>query len=245
MYKAARGAEIAMCCSVPSCWKNSVHIGIGCDENPAYGCFRVTATGAVISPSRHQARLARLPASRPTSRHPEKGPSPHAASLLRHSSARSRRRSAHHSDPVGPQRSERDHHLSASFAAPSSRDRQPAGLAAAERQLRTGGIDEPAAPGGGRSHPRRGSCLPPTKPPVDRLEACQSAAGHRTVSHRRTGRASGSMHSLRASCHHLLQLLPKPALPEVSDRRSGTVDCGTLTTASANTLRPCGLHAAG
>ena len=38
-----------MCCSVPSYWNNSVHIGIGCGENPAFGCFRVTATIAVLS----------------------------------------------------------------------------------------------------------------------------------------------------------------------------------------------------
>jgi hypothetical protein len=32
------------------------------------------------------------------------------------------------------------------------------------------------------------------------------------------------VHSLRASCHDFLQLLPKPALPEVSDRGPGTLD---------------------
>src|ERR1022692_2739277 len=46
------------------------------------------------------------------------------------------------------------------------------------------------------------------------------------------------------SCHDLLQLLPKPALPEVSDRRSGTVDCRTSAGASPDPLRQCGLHAA-
>ena len=48
-------------------------------------------------------------------------------------------------------------------------------------------------------------------------------------------------------CGHranLLQLLPKPALPEVSDRRSGTLDRSTSPGASPDALRPCGLHAA-
>ena len=72
----------------------------------------------------------------------------------------------------------------------------------------------------------------------------QSAAGHRAVSHRRTRRASRSMHPLRASRHHLLQLLPKPALPEVSDCGPGTLDRGTPARTSPHALRPCGLHAA-
>src|SRR6267142_6151442 len=50
------------------------------------------------------------------------------------------------------------------------------------------------------------------------------------------------MHPLRASRHHLLQQLPKPALPEVSDRRSGTVDRRTAKRTSPDALRPCGLH---
>ena len=68
---------------------------------------------------------------------------------------------------------------------------------------RTGGIDEPAAPGGGRSHPQRGSCFPRTKSPLALLEACQSAAGHSALSHRRTGRSSRPVHPLRASRHLL------------------------------------------
>jgi hypothetical protein len=44
--------------------------------------------------------------------------------------------------------------------------------------------------------------------------------------------------------HHLLQLLPQPALPEVSDRRSGTVDRRASKRTSPDALRPCGLHAA-
>src|SRR6266853_6059641 len=50
------------------------------------------------------------------------------------------------------------------------------------------------------------------------------------------------MHPLRASCRHLLQQLPKPALPEVSDRCSGTVDRHASPGTSPDALRPCGLH---
>src|SRR5260370_4297178 len=50
------------------------------------------------------------------------------------------------------------------------------------------------------------------------------------------------MHPLRASCHSPLNQLPKPTLPEVSDRSQGTVDRGTSTRTSSDALRPCGLH---
>src|SRR5216684_7378965 len=169
---------------------------------------------------------------------PERCAPTYAEALFRHASARSRSRSAHDSDPVRPSRSQRDHHLSASFAAPSSRDRESFGFTEVER------VDEPATAGGGRSHPQRGSCFPRTKPPLAQLEACQSAAGHSAVSHRRTWRASRSVHPLRTSRHHLLQLLPQPALPEVPDFGAGTVDRCTSTRTSPFALRPCGLHTA-
>src|SRR6266852_2836787 len=80
-----------------------------------------------------------------------------------------------------------------------------------------GPVDEPARPGSCRSRPRCGRRLHRTKPPVDPLEACQSAPGHGAVSHRCTRRSSRSVHPLRASCHHLLQQLPRSALSKVSD----------------------------
>src|SRR5216684_6314383 len=178
----------------------------------------------------------------PAGGHPETSPSPHVASLLRHASPRSGRGSAHHSDPVRPSRPQRDHPLPPSFTTSSPRDGESSGLTEAERPADTGGIDEPAAPGGGRSHPQRRSCLPRTKSPVAQLEACQSAAGHCAVSYRCTRRSSRSVHPLRASRHHLLQLLPKSALPEVSDRCSGTLDRSTSKRTSPDALRPCGLH---
>src|SRR6266446_5692590 len=50
------------------------------------------------------------------------------------------------------------------------------------------------------------------------------------------------MHPLRASCHHLLQQLPRSPLPEVSDRGPGTLDRRTAKRTSPHALRPCGLH---
>src|SRR5258708_3593177 len=177
----------------------------------------------------------------PAGGHPETSPSPHVASLLRHASSRRGRGSAHHSDPVRPSRSQRDHHLPPSLRASSPRDRESSGLAAAERPTAER-IDDPAAPRGGRSHPQRGSCFHRTKSPVAQLEAHQSAAGHCALSHRRTRRSSRSVHPLRASCHHLLQQLPQSPLPEVSDRGPGTLDRRTAKRTSPDTLRPCGLH---
>src|ERR1700738_1450539 len=50
------------------------------------------------------------------------------------------------------------------------------------------------------------------------------------------------MHPLRASCHYLLQQLPRSPLPEVSDRGPGTLDRRTAKRTSPHALRPCGLH---
>src|SRR5260221_1109193 len=149
---------------------------------------------------------------------------PYTTLFRSHSPARSGRRSAHHSDPVRPSRSQRDHHLPPSFRASSSRNRQSSGLAAAERLVNAGGGDEPAAPRGGRSHPQRGSCLHRTKSPVAPLEGHHKTVGPLGPPPRRTRRSFRSVHPLRASCHHLLQILPKPALPEGSDPCPGTGD---------------------
>src|SRR5215472_12370503 len=50
------------------------------------------------------------------------------------------------------------------------------------------------------------------------------------------------MHPLSVSCHHFVQQLPKSPLPEVSDRRSGTVDCCASKGASTHALHARGLH---
>ena len=65
-------------------------------------------------------------------------------------------------------------------------------------------VDEPAASGGGRYHPRCGRYFHRTTPPLARLEACQSAASDCAVSYRRTRRSSRRVHPLRTSCPHLL-----------------------------------------
>src|SRR5215469_14123293 len=194
-------------------------------------------------PHRHQNASLCLSASRQACGSEKSGPSPHAAPLLRHSSTRSRYRPPHHSDPVRPSRSEGNHRLPASLrTSPESNGESP-GLAATEKRVTAGRVDESAAPRGGRSHPRCGSCFHRTKSPVDSLEACQSAAGHRALSYRRTRWSSRRVHPLRVSCHHLLQLLPQPALPEVSDLGSRTVDRCASPRTSSNTLRPCSLYA--
>src|SRR5436309_14675510 len=46
------------------------------------------------------------------------------------------------------------------------------------------------------------------------------------------------MHPLRISCPHLVQQLPGPPLPEVSDCRSGTVDRGASARTPPDALRP-------
>ena len=76
---------------------------------------------------------------------------------------------------------ERNHHLPASFAAPSPGHTESFGLTTAQRQVTAGGVDGPAAARGGRSHPRCGRSLHRTKPPLDALEASQSATGHCAV----------------------------------------------------------------
>src|ERR1700746_501740 len=50
------------------------------------------------------------------------------------------------------------------------------------------------------------------------------------------------MHPLGVSCHHFVQQLPKSPLPEVSDRRSGTMDCCAPTRTSPHALHARGLH---
>src|SRR5262249_43565005 len=100
------------------------------------------------------------------------------------------RRSAHHSDLARPSKLERNYRLPASLQTSPERHTESSGLTATEGRSTAGGVDESAAPGGGRSHPQRGSRFSRTKSPVDPLEARQSAAGHRALSYRRTRRSS-------------------------------------------------------
>src|SRR5260370_4321359 len=230
-----------MGCSAKYWWRRGEIPGAVERQTPANGCFQATVGTTVISPSirKHLGTPVRRLPSAQASRNKS---IPHAASLLRHASSRGGRGSAHHSDPVRPSRSQRDHHLPPSFTTSSPRDCEPSGLTEAERPADTGGIDEPATPRGGRSHPRCGRRLHRTKPPMDPLEAHQSAAGHCAVSYRRTRRPSRSVHPLRASRPHLLQQLPEPPLPEVSDRGPATLDRRTSKRTPPDALRPCGLH---
>ena len=109
------------------------------------------------SAHRMQGSLARLPRCGAACRSQEKCASPHAAPLLCHSSARSRRRPAHHPDSVRPPRSERDHAVLAPFPPPSQATASPLDALVLRRKTgRPGDVNESATAGGGRSHPRRG-----------------------------------------------------------------------------------------
>jgi len=157
---------------------------------PVCGSFPATATTAGIGQSIRKTVWACVSQRRQESEHRQRRPSSHASSLLCHASTRGWCRSPNHSDSVRPWRSERDHPLPAPLPTSLEGNRQPVGLTEAQRQVTAGGVDEPAASGGGRSHPRCGRSIHRTKPTLDALEARQSAAGHRAVSYRRSRRTS-------------------------------------------------------
>src|SRR5215831_4165621 len=89
--------------------------------------------------------------------------------------------------------------------------------------------------GGGRYHPQGRRQVPRTLWRFAHLDPAQSAPRNRALPHGRTGWASRSMGSLRAS-GHLLQLLPKPALSEVPDQCQGEVVVRTETGTIAGLL---------
>src|SRR5438876_9098905 len=130
------------------------------------------------SAHRYENRLVRVSESRPTCGHSETCASSHSEALLRHSSTRSRHRSPRHSAPTRSSRPERNDRLLASLATPSERNSKSFGLATTERQATRREVDEPAASGGGRYHPRCGRGFHRTKSPPALLEACQGAARH-------------------------------------------------------------------
>src|SRR2546429_3401545 len=80
--------------------------------------------------------------------------------------------------PTRSSRPERNDRLLASLATPSERNSKSFGLATTERQATRREVDEPAASGGGRYHPRCGRGFHRTKSPLALLEACQGAASH-------------------------------------------------------------------
>src|SRR5207244_2705422 len=130
------------------------------------------------SAHRYENRLVRVSESRPTCWHSETCASSHSEALLRHSSTRSRHRSPRNSAPTRSSRPERNDRLLASLATPSERNSKSFGLATTERQATRREVDEPAASGGGRYHPRCGRGFHRTKSPLALLEACQGAASH-------------------------------------------------------------------
>ena len=100
----------------------------------------------IRSPDQHKSAIPRLPRSREARGPQPRYPSPHASSLLCHSSARSRRRSAHHSDLVRPSQFGTDCHLPSSLQTSLERHTESAGLATTARRVSAGRVDESATP---------------------------------------------------------------------------------------------------
>ena len=97
--------------------------------------------------------------------------------------------------------------------------------------------------GGGRHHPQGRKPIHRTLSWLGDLGTAQSAPGHRTLPHRRAGRASRSMRSLRPS-GHLVQLLPESPLSEVPDQCTREVAARPATRTAAGGLLPSRLQRA-
>src|SRR5450759_2838492 len=102
---------------------------------------------------------------------------------------------------------------------------------------------ESASFGGGRHRSLCGSVVCRAQLPLDQLAASKGLAGHRSLPHRRVGRASRSVLELR-TFHHLLQLVPQPALSKMPGQRAPALAPGTRTGAAAYSLRACRFYPA-
>src|ERR1019366_2687881 len=100
---------------------------------------------------------------------------------------------------------------------------------------------ESSAAGGGRSHPGGSTEIHRSESSLDHRPTSQSFGGHRALSYRRPGRASGSLCPLRVSCP-LVQFVPESTLSQVSGPRSRPVATGAPPRTLAYPLRPCHLH---
>ena len=81
------------------------------------------------------------------------------------------------------------------------------------------------------------------QPEVVHLAASESAERHPALPHRRARRTCGCVFRVRTS-GHLLQLVPQPALPEVSGQRARPLARSARQRTAAHALRPRGLHVA-
>src|SRR5208282_2904089 len=79
---------------------------------------------------------------------------------------------------------------------------------------------------------------------MDQLATPEGAAGHRALPHRRARWASRPLHRLRTYDCHLVQLVPKQALPTMPGQRAPTLAQGARTGTAAHQLCACRLYAA-
>src|SRR5208283_1234785 len=159
---------------------------------------------------------------------------PHAAPLVRHASARSRRQPAHHSDSAGTLVVQHHGDLHAS-------DRTSGGPTAANAQpAHARFVSRDHAGSGGDSPPMR--CGLP-RPPCAVAQSGARPAGHPTVPHRLFRRSRGAVRPLRtpALC---LSLLSQSALSQVPRSTDPSLARTTRPTHAARAPLSTDLHAA-
>src|SRR6266853_1531307 len=103
--------------------------------------------------------------------------------------------------------------------------------------------NEAATLGGGRYHSRAGQQLPRTPSRLVHLATSKSVPGDYLLPHRSVGRASGPVLRMRLS-RHLLLLLPKPALSEMSDQCPQQVAGRAFPGTTRHRLLSPGFHSA-
>src|ERR1035437_758420 len=96
---------------------------------------------------------------------------------------------------------------------------------------------------GGRHSPRAGRSLSGSVSIELWLSAVQSLSGHSALPHRSSGRSSRCLPQLRAS-GYLVQLVQKPALPQVPDASTRTLAGGPRARTAGNQLLPCRVYCA-
>ena len=209
-YSPGQGQEGSRCHAQPTTAQELRDYWRRANPRPTIYLFPRQRSSSERRRSRCRAKACSMPCSRRRQRAGlgKRRPPAYAEALLRHPSARIRRRPAHDSTPARPCRSEDDQPLSASVGAASQGHRQPArfaqpcGIPEAERRFPQE-VNEAATPGVGRYHSRRGHRFMDRPSRLVHLAAPESPRRHRAVPHRRDGRPSGSVLRLRPSRHLL------------------------------------------